>query len=132
MNRDVWEFLADGRHHVIRKWLEKERISAKDRAKLDYTLSRLRILDFELISTKLMAGPLRGSKVSKLRLRCENRELRPMLCRGPVGSPLDYTLLGGALEVEYHRLEPFDATERADQNRKSLIKNPHWRELYPT
>ena len=129
MTREIWEFMSDGRHHVIRKWLKEEAISFKDQARLDLTLDRLRTLDFALISQKLMADPLRGSKVYKLRLRCENRELRPMLCRGPVGPPADYTLLLGAHEVG-DRLHPADAPARADKNRTTLIANPAWREHY--
>jgi hypothetical protein len=129
MKREIWEYLADGRHPVIRNWLEVERISEHDRAKLDFSLNRLRTLDFGLVSRKLLAGPLRGTKVYKLRLRCENRELRPMLCRGPVDSPQDYTLLHGALEIG-NRLDPPDAEERADRNRRTLIGNPKWREVY--
>ena len=129
MNREVWEFLANGTHRVIRQWLHQENISSRDRAKLDVSLNRLRTLDFALVGRRLLAGPLTGTKVYKLRLRCENRELRPMLCRGPVGSPLDYTLLQGAIEVG-DRLHPHDAHDRADGNRLTLIGNPNWRELY--
>jgi hypothetical protein len=130
MNREIWEFLLSGRHRVIRSWLDDERISSQDRAKMDVSLNRLRTLDFALVSRKMLAGPLAGTKVYKLRLRCENRELRPMLCRGPVGAPLDYTLLLGAIEVDNHRLRPQDAETRADANRRILIENPKWRELY--
>lgn len=129
MNREIWEFLAKGTHPVIRQWLEEEGLSSRDRAKLDVSIERLRTLDFALVSRRLLAGPLRGTKVYKLRLRCENRELRPMLCRGPVGSPQDYTLLQGAIEAG-DRMKPPDAQDRADGNRKVLIENPHWRELY--
>jgi hypothetical protein len=131
MNREVWEFLREGKQRVIREWLDESKISARDRAKLDFSLERLRTLDFALVGTKLLAGPLRGgTKLYKLRVRCESRELRPMLCRGPVGAPLDYTLLQGAIEVDNHRLQPTNAEDRAGQNRELLIKNPKWRELY--
>jgi hypothetical protein len=129
MNREIWEFLASGTHPVIHRWFSEENISPRDRAKLDVSLSRLRNLDFALVSCKLLAGPLKGTKIYKLRIRCENRELRPMLCRGPVGSRLDYTLLLGAIEVG-DRLRPPDAQERADGNRETLIGRPDWRELY--
>ena len=129
MNREIWEFLAGGSRQVMRTWIDKECISVRERAKLDVSLERLRTLDFALVSKKLMAGPLRGTKVYKLRLRCENRELRPMLCRGPVGAPLDYTLLEGAIEVG-RQLRPPDAEQRADENRVILIERPQWREIY--
>src|ERR1019366_3072449 len=130
MNREIWEFLLSGRHRVIRSWLDDERISSQDRAKMDVSLNRLRTLDFALVSRKMLAGPLAGTKVYKLRLRCENRELRPMLCRGPVGAPLDYTLLQGAIETGTHQVKPPDAQDRAERNRKALVENPRWRELY--
>jgi hypothetical protein len=127
MNREIWEFLAGG-DPVIKKWLENRRLSARDQAKLDLFVDRLRTLDFHLVSSKWMA--LVGGKIYKLRLRCEDRELRPMLCRGPLReSPLDYTLLEGAVEVGGH-LEPRDARERADKNRSDLIQNPKLRRLY--
>jgi hypothetical protein len=129
MNRDIWEFLAGGSRRVIRDWIDDERISVRERAKLDASLDSLRNLDFALVSKKLLAGPIQGTKVYKLRLRCENRELRPMLCRGPVGSPLDYTLLEGAIEVGGH-LRPSEAEQRADKNRVILIERPHWRGIY--
>lgn len=130
MNREVWEFLEYGRSRVIQLWLDEENISPEDRAKLDSYVNQLRTLDFGLvIGRKLLAGPLRGTKVYKLRVRCRNRELRPMLCRGPVGPALDYTLLQGALEVG-DRLRPHDADGRANHHRKTLMENPDWRELY--
>lgn len=80
MNREVWEFLRGGEHRVIREWLDDRNISAKDRAKLDFCLERLRTLDFALVSNKLLAGPLRGgTKLYKLRVRCQDKELRPFL-----------------------------------------------------
>jgi hypothetical protein len=131
MNHEVWEFLRDGKHHVIQEWLKDSTVSSRDRAKLDFCLERLRTLDLGLISTKMLAGPLRGgTKLYKLRIRCQNRELRPLLCRGPVGEPDDYTLLQGAIEVGDHRTNPPNAEDRAAQNRETLIRNPKWRELY--
>ena len=78
MNREVWEFLREGKHRVIREWLDDRNISAKDRAKLDFCLERLRTLDFALVSNKLLTGPLRGgTKLYKLRVRCQDKEFRP-------------------------------------------------------
>ena len=116
-----------GNDRVIQQWFRDESISKRDQAKLDVALNRLRTLDFQLISGHLLAGPLRGgSKLYKLRLRCENRELRPMLCRGPIAPAEDYTLLVGALEVG-GRLRPPNAETRAATHREELLVNPHWR-----
>ena len=128
MNREIWEFKSEGSHLVIQAWLKDEKISPRDRAKLDRRIDNLRTMDFELLSHKLLAGPLMGTKVYKLRIFGENRQLRPRLCRGPVGAPEDFTFLLGALEVG-DRPVPSDADDAASHNRNLLIKNPNWREI---
>jgi len=118
-----------GRDPIIRRWLRDETISPKEQAKLDLALNRMRTLDFQLISSTLLAGPLRGrSKLYKLRIRCQNRELRPLLCRGPITPPEDFTLLLGAIETG-GKLRPADAEARAAVHREELIANPGWRSL---
>jgi len=129
MNREVWEFLMGGSRRVIDAWLKEENISPQERAKLDFAVNQLRTLDLGLISRKLVAGPLRGTKLYKLRLRCRNRELRPLLCRGPIGPGHDCTLLQGAIEVG-DKLKPRDAEERANEHRETLISRPTWRAPY--
>jgi hypothetical protein len=126
MNREIWEFLVKGNDGVIQRWFRDETISKREQAKLDVALNRLRTLDLQLIGGKLLAGPLHGSKIYKLRLRCENRELRPMLCRGPIAPAEEYTLLQGALEVG-DKLKPHDAVDRAASHREELLANPDWR-----
>lgn len=127
MDRKIWEFLLSG-DPVIKTWLKDQKISSRDQAKLDLFLDRLRTLDFSLVNSKWLA--LEGGKIYKLRLRCENRELRPMLCRGPLPqSPQDYTLLQGALEVGGD-LHPKDARERADKNRSDVLKDSKLRRLF--
>ena len=129
LKREVWEFLVGGKDRVIGQWLERENISKKDRAKLDLALARLRTLDPGIFVPKLLA-PL-GDKILKLRVRCENRELRPMLSRGPEPAcdPLDYTLLQGALEIG-GRLHPEKSKDRAEENRSELVRNPKWKQKF--
>ena len=113
----------NGTDPVIQRWFDEIRISPKERAKFDRELNRLRTLDFDLIK-KLLAGPLKGfGNLYKLRIRCETRELRPMLCRGPFGPNGDYTLLFGAREVG-DKLVPGNAENRACANREHLMRNP--------
>jgi len=83
-----------------------------------------------LSQQQAVAGPLRGgTKLYKLRVRRQNRELRPHLCRGPFADH-EYTLLQGAIEVGDRRLDPPNAEDRAIHNREMLIRNPNWREPY--
>ena len=129
LKREVWEFLARGKDPVIEEWIVDEKISKRDRAKLDLALARIRTLDPGVFVPKLLA-PL-GDKILKLRLRCENRELRPMLCRGPEPAcdPLDYTLLRGALEIG-DDLHPVGAKEEAEANRSDLVNHPSWKQKF--
>ncbi len=92
-------------------------------------LARLRTLDAGVFVPKLLA-PV-GGKILKLRLRCENREFRPVLCRGPEPAcdPLDYTLLRGALEIGGN-LHPGDAKDQADANRSDLLRNRKWKQKF--
>ena len=130
MSAEIWEFMVGGQHRVMRQWFEKECLSAQERAKLDKAVERLRTLDFALISHKLLAGPLRGgTKLYKLRVRCGSHELRPLLCRGPIGDPRDYTFLLGAIE-DGPRLRPRDAEDRALENKGDLLQNHNWRARY--
>ena len=118
-----------GKDPVIAKWLKTENIAPRDRAKLDFALSRLRTLDNGVFIPKLLA-PV-GDKILKLRLRCANRELRPMLCRGPEPAcdPLDYTLLQGAIEIGGD-LDPKNAKELAETHRTELQENPTWKRKF--
>ena len=129
MERRIWEFLAVGHTPVIREWFVEKNISKQDRAKLDYVLGRLRSLDRGVFLPKLLA-PV-GEKILKLRLRCENRELRPMLCRGPEPAcdPWDFTLLQGAIETGGD-LYPGNAAVTARENREVLVRNPTWKRIF--
>jgi hypothetical protein len=130
MNREIWEFMAGGRDRVIRAWFQEEKLTPQEQAKMDVSINFLRTLDFGLVSHKLLAGPLRGgTKLYKLRVRCRDRELRPYLCRGPIGERDDYTFLQGAIEIG-RGMRPHNAEDRAAANRALLLENHTWRGRY--
>jgi hypothetical protein len=52
-----------------------------------------------------------------------NVQLRPMLCRGPIDNDAEFTILLGAVEVNWV-LDPRDAAELAAQIREEIILHP--------
>lgn len=122
----LWDFLSDKGENVILKWVKDDKISVKDRAKLNQRLDRLVQMDFDTaIKTSMLAGPINKSKhIYKLRVFGEVM-LRPMLCKGPVNKEAEYTLLLGAVETG-DELPP-RAVDKAIANRDELIRNPEQR-----
>lgn len=96
--------------NLIVRWLADDRISRRDRAKLDFKLDALIRMDFDLaIHTKMLAQVYKN--VLKLKVHGEV-QLRPMLCRGPIDVATEYTLLAGAVEIG-GRLKPESVKENA-------------------
>lgn len=123
--KSLWDFVRpNGRNHIT-EWARGERLSPKDRAALNHRLLMLVSMDYELaVGTKVLNGPLRGSKgIYKVKAFAD-RAMRPMLCRGPMHPVYEYTILEGAIEVEMGKLRPKDAESRAAANRTELERNP--------
>ncbi len=123
----LWDFLGPHKENMIRRWADKERLTARDRGKLEAKLVVLSGLDFPTAwQTKLLDGPIHKQRhVYKLVVH-GTVMLRPMLCRGPIHNDSECTLLLGAKEVG-RRLQPEDAPERAERNRQTVIQDPNRR-----
>ncbi|MBI1786385.1 MAG: hypothetical protein HYR60_02395 [Acidobacteria bacterium] len=123
----LWDFLNARGDNVILQWVREDRLSKRDRAKLNQKLDRLVQMDFDLaIHTRLLAGPTYGH-IYKLRIHGDVM-LRPLLCRGPIDTESEYTLLRGAVE-RGGRL-PDGAQEKAEENRQRVIGDPRSRCLH--
>jgi len=122
----LWDFLTDRGRNVILEWVKDDKISVRDRARLNQKLERLCQMDFDAaIHTKLLAGPIAKTKhVYKLRIHGDVM-LRPLLCRGPINNTAEYTLLAGAVEIG-DKL-PDAAVNAAAENRNTVIGNPERR-----
>jgi hypothetical protein len=114
----LWDFLSTRDENVILRWVKDDRLTVRDRAKLNQKLDRLSQMPFELaIQTKLLAGPI-YKNIYKLIVHGDVM-LRPMLCRGPFDIDKEYTLLLGAVETGGQL--PEGSKQKAADNRESLI-----------
>jgi hypothetical protein len=101
----IFEYI-EGDRSTIHKWLKDEAVSDRDRGRLVLKMDLLPRHGTELL-TGILAGPiaskrdpkkLRGSQIYKLKVRGD-RQLRPMLCKGPVDMIGEFTFLIGAIET---------------------------------
>jgi hypothetical protein len=118
----LWDFQSERGENQILRWVRRQRLTVRDRALLNQKLDRLVQIDFDLaISTKLLAGPIRGN-IYKLIIHGDVM-LRPLLCRGPIELEGEYTLLLGAVERDWE-LAPANAVATAAANRAVVMANP--------
>lgn len=95
-------------------------LQTPDRAKLANRLDKLRQLGLELLPEILTGTDTPG--ILKLRVRGKV-QLRPMLCKGPIGMNEEFTLLLGAKEVG-GKLVPRHADALADDIRQKVKADP--------
>jgi hypothetical protein len=106
-------------------WILKERITKRDIGQLNQKIDMLERNGPDL-PPKLLAGPIKSKRNKKLVSHIYkliihgDRMLRPMLCKGPIDVPNEFTMLVGAIEVG----EKLDTdSEDAETIRLSIIKN---------
>lgn len=93
----LYDYADADNDNLILRWLEDDKITRRDRAKLNAKLDHLVRMDFNLaIGTNMLAKVYKN--VLKLKVHGEV-QLRPMLCRGPIDDASEYTLLVGAVET---------------------------------
>ncbi len=85
-------------------WIAKEKITKRDIGQLNQKIDMLEQHGPDL-PPKLLAGPIKSkrnkrivSHIYKLIIHGD-RMLRPMLCKGPIDVPNEFTMLLGAIEV---------------------------------
>lgn len=94
-----------------------------ERAKLNAKLDMLEKLGSDLFPQVLTGTDTAG--ILKLRIK-GNVQLRPMLCKGPINSDKEFTLLIGAKERD-SCLIPKNADKEADNRKKIITENPNRR-----
>src|ERR1700678_3481488 len=98
-------------------WTQKSGLVKRDIGQLNQKLDMLRINGFSL-HPNLLAGPLPKQKHIYKPVIHGQRMLRPMLCKGPVAMESEFTLLLGAIEINFKLdRDPQDATA----NREALL-----------
>jgi hypothetical protein len=127
----IYEFLDVRGNSVIGNWLIENAISERDRGQLVMKMDLLARVGPEL-PPKLLAGPIKSKKNPRMQSHIYkliihgDRMLRPMLCKGPIDLDHEYTMLLGAIEVNF-QLDT-DA-EEAEENRRLIIADPSRRRL---
>jgi hypothetical protein len=85
-------------------WIAKEKITKRDIGQLNQKIDMLEQHGPDL-PPKLLAGPIKSKRNTKLVSHIYkliihgDRMLRPMLCKGPINVPTEFTMLLGAIEV---------------------------------
>lgn len=85
-------------------WIAKEKITKRDLGQLNQKIDMLEQHGPDL-PPKLLAGPIKSKRNKKLVSHVYkliihgDRMLRPMLCKGPIDPPAEFTMLLGAIEV---------------------------------
>ncbi|MGD1093995.1 MAG: hypothetical protein ABSB35_18670 [Bryobacteraceae bacterium] len=121
----LWDFFRPPDRNEIAKWAHKEKLTPPERGQLNQKLDMLERLGFDTAwGLDFLDGPVRHQglnqrHVYKLVIHA-GRQLRPMLCRGPLAES-EMTLLCGAFEKD-GEFDPWDAPTRAEQNRQIILE----------
>lgn len=111
---------ADGDNTFL-SWTRS--LQTTQRAKLNAKLDMLSLHGCELLPNTLTGTDTPG--ILKLRVK-GGVQLRPMLCKGPVATESEFTLLLGAKEIG-GKLNPLKADELANDLKAEVIADPQHR-----
>jgi hypothetical protein len=130
MSYEILDFNNATTESQLQVWLDRERISKRDRGQLNQKMDLLAMHGMGL-PPKLLAGPLK-SKTQKLRQKNIYKlivhgdvMLRPFLCRGPIENDEEFTMLLGVIERD--GVNDHDPSE-AEAIRESIIREPSRRQ----
>ena len=116
----IFDYIDSQGRNVMLEWAKRLPLQKTERAKLNSKIDLLERVGLDLAPGILADTSNRNIK--KLRVRGK-RQLRPMLCLGPIILDSEFTFLQGAIE-KGNELIPPDAAGRADANRRDLLANP--------
>jgi hypothetical protein len=117
LSYDVYDFTDAKRTSVIMTWIEENKLQRRDVGQLNQKLDMLRT-NGPTLHPRLLAGPINKQRhIYKLIIHGQ-RMLRPMLCKGPFRMDNEYTLLLGAIEINF-QLSPDPSL--ATKNRNELL-----------
>jgi hypothetical protein len=122
----IYEFIDGRGNGIIETWLQRERIHITTIARLNQKIDLLARVGPDL-PPQLLASL--GNDIFKLKVMGRGRQLRPMLCPGPLNHDFEYTLLFGCIEIG-GELSPNDGKQRAIDNREIIVADPTRRRLH--
>jgi hypothetical protein len=117
----LYDYHSDREVNEIARWTRG--LAKRQRIGLKSKLDSLAQFGMDLLPQMLTGTGV--PHIYKLRVR-GNVELRPMLCRGPFNNDEEFTILLGAIEVNWE-LEPRNAAELAARIREEIIRDPRRR-----
>jgi hypothetical protein len=127
----IYEYCTVQGKSAIGEWLIEKGISERDRGQLVAKMDMLALYGPEL-PPGLLAGPIKSKRNRKLQSHTYklivhgDKMLRPMLCKGPIDMEGEYTILLGAIEVNFELDQDVEDAEFrraeiiADKNRRIL------------
>jgi hypothetical protein len=127
----IYEYVNERGKSVIGEWLVEKAISGRDRGQLLQKMDMLATLGPDL-PPRLLAGPVASKKRKKLQSHTYkliihgDKMLRPFLCKGPIDMDKEFTMLLGAIEVNF---ELDEDVEDAEIRRTEIINNPQKRRI---
>jgi hypothetical protein len=101
----------------IADWMRKQ--EKRQRGQVNLKLDMLQKYGDDVGSNVLLRM---SATIFKLKGKTKGVQLRPMLCKGPVHDQKEFTILIGAVEVDWE-LRPADIVERAEERREEVIAN---------
>jgi hypothetical protein len=107
----------------IKEWMLGQQV--RQRAQVNLKLDMLQKYGDDLGSSVLLRM---SATIFKLKGKTKGVQLRPMLCKGPIDEDGEFTILIGAIEVDWE-LRPPDVVERAGERREEVIANERERRV---
>jgi hypothetical protein len=127
----IYEYLTLQGRSTIGDWLDMTGASERDRGRLVMKMDMLAMHGPNL-PPGLLAGPIRSKRNKKVQSHIYklivhgDKMLRPFLCKGPLDMDGEFTMLLGAIEVNFKLDEDI---EDAEKRRAEIIADPSRRRL---
>jgi hypothetical protein len=127
----IYEYLTSQDRSAIGEWLDVKGVSDRDRGQLVMKMDMLAMYGPNL-PPGLLAGPIKSKRNRKMQSHIYklivhgDKMLRPFLCKGPFDMDGEFTMLLGAIEVNFTLDED---VEDAEKRRAEIIADPSRRRI---
>ncbi len=120
----LWDYCSEAGRNEIEAWARSVRLGVRERAQLNQKMDMLERVGFEVAChMEFLAGTSGDfNHIYKLVVKSQ-RMLRPMLCRGPLDTRGEATVLCGAIEKDF-KLDPPTAAGQAEKRRQRILDLP--------
>lgn len=123
MKFEIYDYVDTGGTNEFKSWTEG--LQKSERGKLREKIDKLRMHGDDLFPHMLTDSGVPG--IHKLRVQGKVK-LRPLLCKGPIGIDIEYTMLFGAKEIG-DKWSPKSAPDIANTKKKEVAADPTSRRI---